>query len=750
MNRLLAALTAAALCACGSASPASSPVPQLPGDGTDHTAKPADTAPADAPPADPWAGRTDLIEAPEPQPPQEVKLPPIRRFTLKNGLQVIVIERHDLPVVGMQLAVRAGEQDDMRDKRGLAQFAAAMLTKGTRKRSAEQIAEAVDFVGARLNAGASLEATTLSCSALTKHVDTCFDLLPDVAANPTFPAKEMDQVRDQLITAVRQRRDDAQQLAAAHFDNELWGDDHVRGWPITVNTIKAIERADLVSWHKTWFKPNNAVLVVAGDVDAGKLERRLAAAFRRWRKGKVAPHKLWAPRPIEGIRVRLVDKPDQTQSQIVVGHYGISHKDPDYYAVQVMNYVLGGGGFASRLMKVVRSEGGKTYGARSRFDSYLSRGAFTATTFTRSEETVNTIKLVLGELARMKAEGPTPEEVADAIANISGRWATAFESALDVAGAVLAAELHGFGDDYVRNYALRIGEVTPEAARQAAAAHLDPDNLVMVIVGAAKDVKPQLDAAGWKYTVVSADDPIAAYERAQLAGGGTVSAADRARAMKLIDAAIRAKGGAKRLAGIRSMTVEGDAKLQVQGQTISGKVKRVWRAPESLRLDLTLNTPMGTFDVITVVHDGKGWSKQPGPGGGQVKELEAGALAEAKKQMWRDAEFILLRAKEDGAVVRPLGEQTVDGKTYDAVQLTGKNGHTVKLFFDRKTHLLARMTYQEGGEEAVEAFSDYKKVAGIQIAHTRHSESPQGSFDTQLSSVKINEKIPDSAFAKPQ
>ncbi len=749
-SRGLISVLLVGLFACGPGSSSSGTMPKLPGDGDDHTAKPKTPGENQAP--DPWAGRTDLIESPEAQPPVEVKLPKTERFTLRNGLDVIVVANDDLPLVSMELAIKSGWSQETREKRGLADFAAAMLTKGTRKRSAEKIAETIDFIGGSLGASATFEATFASCSALSKDLKTCLRLLPDIVANPTFPEKEMTEVRNQMITAIRQRRDDAATLAGVHFQNELWGDSNVRGWPQTVKSIGAIQRADLVAWHKTMFKPNHAVLAIAGDVDAKKIRRQLESAFRGWRKGKAPTLQTYEEPALSGIRVRLVDKPDQTQSQIRAGHLGIAHTDPDYYSVLVMNYALGGGGFSSRLMKVVRSEGGKTYGARSGFDRNLTRGAFSASTFTRNEETLPTLKLVLGEIDKMKAGGPTAGEVADAKANIAGRWPTRFETAGDVAGSLLAADLHGFNEDYVRKFALEVGAVTLDEAKQAAAKRLDPANMVIVIVGKAADVEPQLKAAGWKYEVISVDDPITKIERDLASGVGQapVSAADLKKAEGIVKAALDAKGGKQKLAGIKSMSIEGDAVLGINGQQISGTVKRVWVAPDSLRLDLKLSARGQTFDVVTVVHNGKGWTQQPGLGGPEIEDMDSASLEDAQQQIWRDSEFILLRALEKGSKLRPLGQETVEGTAYNVVQVTRKDGKvSVKLYLDPKTKMLGRMTYLEAGEEAVEAFSDYKKVGGIQVAHTRESKSPQGSFDTKLKKVKFNAKVPDSTFAKP-
>ena len=242
-------------------------VPRLPGEGTDNTAKPREGAGATAGDTDPWANRSDLVTPPPPAPARALELPPIERFTLRNGLEVIVVRSEALPLFGMQLAIKAGGLDVPRDKAGLAELTAAMLPRGTRKRSAEEVARAVEEVGAVLSSNAGREATVASCQTLSPHRDVCLDILSDVIVNPTFPTAALDETRSQLHSAVVRRDSSPPQLAAAHFTDLLWGAEHLRARQMTHASIDAVERKDLVAWHRKWFKPNNAVLAIAGDAD---------------------------------------------------------------------------------------------------------------------------------------------------------------------------------------------------------------------------------------------------------------------------------------------------------------------------------------------------------------------------------------------------------------------------------------------------------------------------------------------------
>ena len=244
----------------------------------------------------------------------------------------------------------------------------------------------------------------MSCSALARDHRTCFDTLAEVVEQPSFPEEELAKVKSEMTAGVRARLDDAAKLASAHVQNLLWGDDHVRGWIDSEASVASLHRDDLVAWHKTWFAPNNAMLVVTGDVDAKKLRPEIDNAFGGWRKANLPPTPSYHEPGLSGIRIRLVDKPGQTQTHIRIAQFGIKHDDPRFFDSLVWNHVLGSGDFSSRLMKVVRVNGNKTYGAGTSFDRNADRGSFVASTYTRNAEALETTKLVLAR-AREDGEG---------------------------------------------------------------------------------------------------------------------------------------------------------------------------------------------------------------------------------------------------------------------------------------------------------------------------------------------------------
>jgi zinc protease len=733
----LLCLALATAVACGPKS--TTPVtPVLPGDGDSNTAKPRD--PSGKPTDDPWAGRTDLIEAPATKPPAPIDLPPIESFTLKNGLKVFVVKSDRLPTVGFQLAVLAGRAAEPKSRLGVAELTANMLPMGTKKRSSLQIAKAIDLVGGAITADASYEATQVTCRAMAKDIGTCLTLLPEIVTQPSFPKDELPKAREQLIAEVRSRLDNAGEMAGAHFQNLLWGDAHVRGWVSSDASVAALSREDLIAWHKTWFSPSNAMLTVAGDVDPKALKAQLEKAFAGWKKTKTPPPPTYAEPKLDRVKIRLVDKPKQTQTHIRVGQLGIAHTDPRFFETLVWNYALGGGDFSSRLQKVVRSEGGKSYGASTHFDRNLTRGSWVAQTFTRSQETVATVKLVLAEIAKMQKDGPTEAEVKDAIANLAGSYAVRFESADDIAGALLAAEMHGYGEEYLENYAVRIGKVDAKAAKDAAREILDPTRFVIVMVGDAAAIEPQLQKEGWKYEKVRFTDPIGEQPAMEPI---KVDAKDEQAARKLLDEALAAKGS--KIAKVKSLTMVAAGSLTAQGQPLDVTISRTFLAPDKMRVDVEIKAMKATFSYALA--GSKGWQKTPD---GQIVDIPEQDVAVLAEQRWHDPEFILLRHQEKGVKVIPLPDEKVDGKAVAAINLLSADGKsTATIFLDKKTKLMVALAYPENGQVTVDSFGDYKDHEGIKIAHKRSSKSGNEKAELVIEKVEIDPKVDPKIFERP-
>ena len=737
---VIAILAASAAWACG---PKPGPAPiVLPGDGDAHVVKPPAVQKPGA--VDPWAGHTDLLVAPVAKPPAAIELPKIDELKLSNGLAVYVIKSDRLPVISVQLAVRAGRMHEPRARLGVAEVTADMLVKGTRRRGAAQLAQAIDFVGGTIAADSTFEATMVSCSALAKHASTCFDLVPEMITQPAFPEAELVKMRELLAGTVRQRLEDPGALASAHAQNLLWGDLHVRGWINSEQSLSAIKRDDLVAWHRTWFVPGNAMLVITGDVDVKRLRGELERTFGTWRKGPVPPTPTYSEQGLSGTRIRLIDKPGLNQTQIRVAQFGLKHDDPRFFDTLVWNYVLGGGGASSRLAKAV------PYGASSSFDRNVDRGSFVASTIARNTEAVEVTKRVLTEISKLAKDGPTQDEITTAISNLTGGYALRFQSAADLGAALLNAELHRFGYEYLTNYPIAVGQVDVASAKRAVGEILDPKSTVIVLVGDAKDLEPALKKEGWRYEKVAFSQPVTAP-----AGLPDVPADPKAvaAAHKLIDEALVAKGGKARLAALKSLKLTAVGTTTIQGQTVPVEISRAFVFPGQMRIDATIKAAKGKEVVVTVGAAGNvAWQRGPDAKTGDpvVTEVTGAGLASVDFERWREPELILLKAAAPGAKLSLGPDETLDGKTYAVVKLRAPTSEVeVAIYVDKTTKLIGRMGYSDGGSIETDEFSDYRDQGGVRVAYKRTSTGTGRSTTLDLKSVELDPKLEASLFAKP-
>ena len=428
---------------------------------------------------------------------QEIALPPIEKTTLANGLKVIVIEHHELPVVAFRMVFKTGSAGDPKGKAGLADLTAGLLRKGTESRTATQIAEEIDFVGGSLGAGSGRDATYANCRVLKKHFEVGLDLLSDIILNPAFADEEIERLRKQTLAGIKQQKDDPGSVAEEKFREFLFGD-HPYGRPSegTETSVAALTRDDIVSFHRDCYVPNNAILAVVGDVKPKEAIKAVKAKFSGWKGAQIAPPGYVQPPAIEGYRILLVDKPDLTQTYIRIGHLGVKRDNPDYFALKVMNYILGGGGFSSRMMDEIRSQRGLTYGIGCNFDYNKLRGAYTVSTFTRNDSTAAAIRAIIEQIENFRAGGVTDKELEDTKSFYTGYFPLQLETPSQIASQILNVELYDLGEDYLKSYRRNINAVTQEDVQRVAQKYLDPKNLKLVVVSKAEQVKASLEPLG--------------------------------------------------------------------------------------------------------------------------------------------------------------------------------------------------------------------------------------------------------------
>lgn len=414
------------------------------------------------------------------------------RETLPNGMVVLHSGRHSVPMVSVVMAIRAGSIAEPSAKAGLAYLTAALLNEGTQKRTSREISEAIEFVGGSLSASAGADYTTVSLTVLKKDIGLGFDLLSDILLHPAFREEEIARKKQITKNRLIQQNEEPGVVASIAFSKAVFGE-HPYGRQVqgTVETLDTITRQDLADFHSAYFTPNNTIVSVVGDISRDELIQLLGRYFGEWQQKKIPENVLPAIGQKKSPTVIKVNK-DLTQTNIILGHLGITRDNPDYYAVTVMNYILGGGGFASRLVDNIRDNRGLAYDVHSYFSASKYSGSFQAGLQTKNESANTAIAEVIREMERMRTEPVSDKELADAKSYLTGSFPLRVDSNSKIAGFNLAVEYYGLGLDYIDRYPAIINAITKEDILNVAKKYLDPANYVLVVVG-------NMEKAGLKY-----------------------------------------------------------------------------------------------------------------------------------------------------------------------------------------------------------------------------------------------------------
>ncbi len=399
-----------------------------------------------------------------------------KRIVLDNGMILLLSEKHDIPMVTMNMAIKAGSMVEPADKPGLASIAASLLTQGTAKRTASQISREIDFIGGSLSVSGGGDFASAGLRVLTKDLRTGLDLLSDVLLNPVFDQKEIDRKVKETLAEIQRLKDEPDSIAGEAFAKMVFGD-HPYGK--TNDEVAAylpkLVRQDIIDFHSTRYSPNNTIIAVVGDVNEKEIRQLLDEYFKSWKKKDQQLQPLAQPPVREKTIVQKIDK-SITQANIEMGHIGISRENPDYYAVMIMNYILGGGGFSSRLMDNIRDNKGLAYDVHSGFSARKEPGAFSVSIQTKNESANEVIEETFKEIRRIQRELVAEKELADAKAYITGSFPLKMDTYAKIAGMLTSVEIYGLGLDFPQKYPSLINSVTREDIQRVAKKYLHPDS----------------------------------------------------------------------------------------------------------------------------------------------------------------------------------------------------------------------------------------------------------------------------------
>jgi predicted Zn-dependent peptidase len=422
-----------------------------------------------------------------PPAPFEVRLPPFERVVLDNGVVLLLMEQREVPLVSVQVTIRAGGAADPRGKEGLADITAGLLRKGTKTRTAEQLAAELDFLGTRLGGAAGMELSYLAAEFLAKDREEGMRLLADVLLQPVFPEKEVAKQLARMRDAVRQAKEDPAEVIGQYAARFYYGPDHPYGRPIggDEQSLGRIKRADVVAFHRAHYVPSNALVALVGDLPLAELRDLAQRTFGSWQGPAAPPATIPPPPPFVAGRVLLVDKPDAPQTHFVFLAPGIARTAADRVGVDVVN-TLFGGRFSSWLMTKLRVESGLTYGAGSGFVSRSQPGHFRIRSYTETANSAKALDLTLAQLDRLHGEGPSEVELRSVRTYLQGQYPPTVETADQLAGILTEIEYFGLGRAEVDEYLGRVGQVDLAAARRVAAERFPKrDGVGLVLIGKA-------------------------------------------------------------------------------------------------------------------------------------------------------------------------------------------------------------------------------------------------------------------------
>ena len=428
----------------------------------------------------------------------KVKLPRAEEATLKNGLQVILLPAHKLPTFNMQLVVLSGGLSDKPDYRGLASFTATLLREGTTTRSSKDIAEQVDALGATLTANSGLSSITsvVNTGGLIENLDQTLDLFADVIRNPTFPQAEVDKYKTRTLAQLQFQRSIPQFLAAEQFQRAIYGTSHPASLVSPpAESIKKLTSKDLADFHSTYYRPNNAILAIVGDVTMKEIMPKLEKAFGDWQKGDV-PATTIPPAPSQAeSRIYLIDRPGSVQTVLQLGTLGIERTSPDYFAVLLADRVLGGGP-SGRLFLNLREDKGYTYGAYSNFGGSKFKGTWVSSSEVRTDVTEGAMKEFMYELNRLRTEPVPATELDNAKRAIIGSFALSLEQPQALLQNIITQKLYNLPADYWDTYPQKVSAITAADVQRAAQTYLDMGHLQVVAVGDASKARDVLAKYG--------------------------------------------------------------------------------------------------------------------------------------------------------------------------------------------------------------------------------------------------------------
>lgn len=669
----------------------------------------------------------DRSKQPEAGPEPTISLKTPMEFELKNGLKVLVVENHKLPRVSYSLNIN-NKPVINGAKAGVESLIGSMLGNGTTSIPKDEFNEEIDFLGASLNLGISGG----YASSLSKYSERIMELMADAAINPLLTEEEFKKEKEKLIEGLKTEAKSIDAISGRVGDALLYGAKHPYGEFVTEETINNVSFGDAVAYYEKHFNPNNAYLIIIGDVDFKTVKKQVKKYFKDWEQSVDVSSNVPAVTPnAQYTQINFVDLPNASQSSISIQNsVDFKMNDKDYHAALITNNILGGGG-EGYLFKNLRETHGYTYGAYSRISANrYGAGSFSASAKVRNMVTDSAVVEALKEIKRIKTEPVDPQTLEDAKAKYIGNFIMGLENPQTVARYALNIRLNDLPEDFYATYIQKISEVTAEDVQRVANKYIKPENSRIVIVGKGSEVLENLEKTGIPimYYDAYANQVEKPVFTKPLPEGLTAEA--------VINNYITAIGGADNLSKVNTLLVNSD--VTIQGAPFKPKATVKQMAPNKSSMEIVVEG-MGT--LMKQVFDGEtGYMEQQG----QKRPMDEKALAAKKAEKGLFPELSM-----DPSSLKLESVMTIEGADVYKVKVEKEEMDSYR-YYDAKTGLLVRT--EETAEmqgmtmTTVTDFSDYKEVDGLKLPNTMTVTTGPQVLSFETTEVKINEGVSDADF----
>lgn len=672
----------------------------------------------------------------------EFEIPQAERVELENGLTLLLLEDHELPLIQMVARFPAGSRLEAPEKISLAGLTAeVMRTGGTESMTGDEIDDFLESRAASIELDAEVAGATANLSVLKEDLDEVLPIFAEILRQPAFDADKLEVAREAVIADIARQNDEPQSILFREYAELIYGADSPYARVPTYATAQSIRREDLVAFHEAHYHPDGMVLGVVGDFQSTEMLQRLRQSFGAWPAGPASTTGSAETAQVAAAPgVYFAQKSDVTQSSIAMGHLGIRKDDANFYAVEVMNEVLSGG-FAGRLLSNVRSKKGLAYavfgGVGSAWDH---RGLTRLFMTTKTGTTVTGAEALLEEARRLTSEPPTAEEVEVAKESIRNSFVFNFDTREEILARQVELAYFGYPLDWLERYRDAIEGVTLEQVRQAAAEYVHPDEFRILVVGKEEGRDRPLGDLG-VVTPVDITIPEPPTETVE------TTAAGLARGGELIEQAVEAMGGAEAIDGVRNTRVRSTGTVTTPRGEITISANTLIVYPDTMRQEMTL--PVGT--VVTVVGPEDAFLTAP---------MGTQAMADSQRQsiqqeLARDTLGLLKRRRAESFEAVAAGQGEVDGTPVELVVVTLESGQ-VTLGIDPATGRILSQRFRGTGPtgapaEMVKTYSDFRTVAGLTVPFASITTMDGEAVSTEtMESVELNVEVPPDAFQRAQ